>query len=52
MAERGDVIVGEGAIKFGIGYRDPLSDQGGQENRSHCRPVGAEGKRSIVINGQ
>ena len=28
MKERGDVIVGEGAIKFGVEYRDLLSDQG------------------------
>ena len=28
MAERGDVIIGEGAIKFGLDYRDLLSDQG------------------------
>lgn len=26
--ERGDVIIGEGAIKFGLEYRDLLSDQG------------------------
>ena len=28
MKERGDVIVGEGNIKFGMDYRDLLSDQG------------------------
>ncbi len=28
MKERGDVIIGEGTIKFGIEYRDLLSDQG------------------------
>ncbi len=28
MAERGDVIVGDGAIKFGLEYRDLVSDQG------------------------
>ncbi len=28
MAERGDVIIGEGSIKFGLEYRDLLSDQG------------------------
>lgn len=28
MKERGDVIVGEGKIKFGMEYRDLLSDQG------------------------
>lgn len=28
MAERGDVIIGEGQIKFGLEYRDLLSDQG------------------------
>ena len=28
MAERGDVIIGDGAIKFGLEYRDLLSDQG------------------------
>ena len=28
MKERGDVIVGEGSIKFGLEYRDLLSDQG------------------------
>lgn len=26
--ERGDVIIGEGAVKFGLEYRDLLSDQG------------------------
>ncbi len=28
MSERGDVIVGNGAIKFGLEYRDLMSDQG------------------------
>lgn len=28
MAERGDVIIGDGPIKFGLEYRDLLSDQG------------------------
>ncbi len=28
MKERGDTIIGDGAIKFGIEYRDLLSDQG------------------------
>ena len=28
MAERGDIIIGEGKIKFGLEYRDLLSDQG------------------------
>lgn len=28
MAERGDVIIGESAIKFGLEYRDLMSDQG------------------------
>jgi hypothetical protein len=28
MSERGDVIVGEGKIKFGMEYRDLMSDQG------------------------
>ena len=28
MAERGDVIIGDGNIKFGMEYRDLLSDQG------------------------
>ena len=27
MAERGDIIIGEGKIKFGLEYRDLLSDQ-------------------------
>ena len=28
MKERGDTIIGEAAIKFGIEYRDLLNDQG------------------------
>ncbi len=28
MAERGDVIIGEGKVRFGLEYRDLLSDQG------------------------
>ncbi len=28
MAERGDIVIGEGKIKFGLEYRDLLSDQG------------------------
>ena len=28
MAERGDIIIGDGNIKFGLEYRDLLSDQG------------------------
>ena len=28
MAERGDVIIGDGPIKFGMDYRDLMSDQG------------------------
>lgn len=28
MAERGDVIIGDGTIRFGLEYRDLLSDQG------------------------
>ena len=28
MAERGDIIIGEGKIKFGLEYRDLMSDQG------------------------
>ena len=28
MAERGDIIIGEGKIKFGLEYRDLLSYQG------------------------
>ena len=28
MKERGDTIIGEGTIKFGIEYRDLLHDQG------------------------
>lgn len=28
MSERGDIIIGEGNIKFGLEYRDLLSDQG------------------------
>ena len=28
MSERGGVIVGNGAIKFGLEYRDLMSDQG------------------------
>ena len=28
MKERGDTIIGEDAIKFGVEYRDLLSDQG------------------------
>lgn len=28
MTERGDVIIGDGAVKFGLEYRDLLNDQG------------------------
>ena len=28
MKERGEVIIGEGAVKFGLDYRDQMSDQG------------------------
>ena len=33
MKERGDTIIGDAAVKFGIEYRDLLSDQGGVHSR-------------------